>query len=91
MCTSLGQTIIPDSLRRINSFLNITGFKHFELYELTDQDGTVVFGDDTERETVGWQFTQEIRNSFEPSENVQVVAVRVAADEKEQVGEFPVG
>jgi iron complex outermembrane receptor protein len=58
----------------IGTITSITGFKHFELYELTDQDGTVVFGDDTERETEGWQFTQEIRNSFEPSENVQVVA-----------------
>lgn len=43
----------------------ITGYKHFDLTEYTDQDGTVLFLDDTYRKTKGWQFSQEVRTAFE--------------------------
>lgn len=54
--------------------VSITGFKEFELYEETDQDGGPFFIDDTRRGTEGEQFSQELRLTIEPTENSQVIS-----------------
>ena len=51
----------------------ITGYKHFKLYEFTDQDGTPAFLIDTERQTKGWQFSQEIRTSIKPTDRLELL------------------
>jgi iron complex outermembrane receptor protein len=48
----------------IGDITSITGYKHFKLFEFTDQDGTPVFLIDTRRRTRGWQFTQELRTDI---------------------------
>lgn len=53
--------------------VSITGYKEFELYELTDQDGTPRFLDDTIRYTEGWQWSQELRTSFSVSDNIEML------------------
>jgi iron complex outermembrane receptor protein len=53
---------------------SITGFKEFELYEETDQDGGVFFIDDTRRNTEGEQYSQEVRLTVEPTDNSQVIS-----------------
>ncbi|MCW1382546.1 TonB-dependent receptor [Novosphingobium sp. KCTC 2891] len=45
----------------IGDIVSITGYKHFKLFEFTDQDGTPVPLIDTKRGTKGWQFSQELR------------------------------
>lgn len=49
----------------VGDLTSITGYKHFDLFEYTDQDGTPAFLADTRRRTKGWQFSQELRNSFD--------------------------
>jgi iron complex outermembrane receptor protein len=45
----------------IGDITSITGYKHFKLFEFTDQDGTPLPLIDTKRGTKGWQFSQELR------------------------------
>ena len=52
---------------------SITGFKSFDLRELTDTDGTPFFLMDTDRPTDGWQFSQELRGTFKPRDNVELI------------------
>ncbi len=48
----------------LGDLTTITGYKHFKLFEYTDQDGTPAFLADTRRDTKGWQFSQELRSNF---------------------------
>ncbi len=45
----------------IGDLVSVTGYKHFKLFEYTDQDGTPIPLIDTRRQTKGWQFSQELR------------------------------
>ncbi|MFV0276111.1 MAG: TonB-dependent receptor, partial [Parahaliea sp.] len=53
--------------------VSISGWKKFELYEETDQDGGPFFIDDTRRGTEGEQFSQELRLTFNPLEKMQLI------------------
>jgi iron complex outermembrane receptor protein len=57
----------------IGDITSITGYKHFKLFEYTDQDGTPVFLDDTRRRTKGWQFSQELRTSVDLNDSINVL------------------
>lgn len=52
----------------------ITGYKHFTLFEYTDQDGTAKTNNATRRRTRGWQFSQELRSAFSAGDNFNAVA-----------------
>jgi iron complex outermembrane recepter protein len=52
----------------------ITGYKRFTLFEYTDQDGTAKTNNATRRRTQGWQFSQELRTSFDVGDNFNAVA-----------------
>lgn len=54
----------------IGDLTSITGYKHFVLFEYTDQDGTPVFLDDTRRRTTGWQFSQELRTAVQVNDAI---------------------
>jgi iron complex outermembrane receptor protein len=58
----------------LGDLVSITGYKQFRVREDTDQDGSPLFLDDTERETEGWQFTQELRSSFAVSDSWDMTA-----------------
>ncbi|MFM5886203.1 MAG: TonB-dependent receptor [Novosphingobium sp.] len=51
---------------------SITGYKHFKLFEYTDQDGTPASLIDTRRLTTGRQFSQELRSDFKLGDKVDV-------------------
>ena len=57
----------------IGTITSITGYKRFELDENTDQDGGVLFLSDTHRVTEGWQFTQELRDSFQVNDAIDMI------------------
>ncbi len=57
----------------IGDITSITGYKHFNQFEFTDQDGTPVFLDDTRRRTKGWQFSQELRTDIDVSDKIELV------------------
>lgn len=52
----------------------ITGYKRFTLFEYTDQDGTAKTNNATRRRTQGWQFSQELRSSFDVGDSFNAVA-----------------
>lgn len=52
---------------------SITGFKSFDLHEFIDADGSPFFLLDTDRPTDGWQFSQELRSTFKPRDNVELI------------------
>lgn len=53
---------------------SITGYRHFKLFEYTDQDGTPLFLDDTRRTTHGRQFSQELRTDVNLTGKVNMIA-----------------
>jgi iron complex outermembrane recepter protein len=57
----------------IGDITSITAYKHFNLFEFTDQDGTPVFLIDTRRQTKGWQFSQELRTDIEISDTIDLL------------------
>lgn len=57
----------------IGDITAITGYKRFELFEETDQDGSPVFLLDTRRATEGWQLSQELRSAFDLSDSVNMI------------------
>ncbi len=61
MDTYRGNLTMKLSNSPIGDITSITGYKHFKLFEFTDQDGTPVPLIDTKRGTQGWQFSQELR------------------------------
>lgn len=50
----------------------ITGYKHFDDINYTDQSGTSVFIADTRRQTKGWQFSQEVRTAIDISDGIKL-------------------
>jgi iron complex outermembrane recepter protein len=69
-----GTTLTVDwSDTGLGDLVSITGYKKFRVREDTDQDGSPLFKDDTERLTEGWQVTQELRSSFDVSEQMNVI------------------
>ncbi|TAK99288.1 MAG: TonB-dependent receptor [Rhodospirillaceae bacterium] len=57
----------------IGQLTSITGYRSFSLHEDTDQDGTPLFLDATDRKTNGWQFSQELRDTFHPTDRVELL------------------
>lgn len=58
----------------IGDITAITGYKHFTLFEYTDQDGTAKTNNATRRRTRGWQFSQELRSAFSAGDSFNAVA-----------------
>lgn len=58
----------------IGDLTSITGYKHFSVFEYTDQDQSPLFLDDTRRRTTGWQFSQELRTAAKISDAINIVA-----------------
>ncbi len=58
----------------IGDITSVTGIKTFKLGEYTDQDGTVLFLDDTYRRTKGRQVSQELRTAFDLGDRVRGIA-----------------
>lgn len=57
----------------IGQIISISGFRRFWEDQYTDQDGTVLFLDDTRRITRGYQVTQEVRDSMRPTRNLRLL------------------
>lgn len=56
----------------IGDITSISGYRQFDLFEFTDQDGSPVFLIDTRRGTEGWQFSQELRTDFSIGDRIDV-------------------
>ncbi|MGD9713043.1 MAG: TonB-dependent receptor, partial [Thermomicrobiales bacterium] len=56
----------------VGDITSITGYRQFDLFEFTDQDGSPVFLIDTRRGTKGWQFSQELRTDFSLGDRIDV-------------------
>lgn len=57
----------------IGDVTSITAYREFDLFEYTDQDGSPIFLIDTERQTRGWQFSQELRTSVELGDSIDLL------------------
>lgn len=57
----------------IGDLTSITGYKHFRVFEYTDQDQSPLFLDDTRRTTTGWQFSQELRSAIRVNNAINFV------------------
>lgn len=57
----------------IGDLVSITGYKRFNEDNYTDQDGTVVWTDDTHRVTHGYQVTQELRDTINPTDSIRLI------------------
>ena len=57
----------------IGDLVSITGYKRFLEDNYTDQDGTVEFLDATHRTTHGYQISEEVRDSFKPTDASQII------------------
>lgn len=57
----------------IGDITSITGYRDFKITENTDQDGTPLFLDDTQRQTDGWQFSQELRTAVDFSDTLRAI------------------
>lgn len=66
-------TLTMNAQTPIGSLVSITGFRRFWEDQYTDQDGTVLFLDDTRRITHGYQVTQEIRDVINVSHKLRVL------------------
>jgi iron complex outermembrane receptor protein len=70
---------------------SITGYKKFRLNEMTDQDGSALLLSGTIRTTEAWQISQEVRNTFHPFENVEVLVGAFALiDHYDQIARYHV-
>jgi len=58
----------------VGDITSITGYRHFKLFEYTDQDGTPLFLDDTRRTTHGWQISEELRTDVNLSKSINMIA-----------------
>ncbi len=74
MDTFLGIGTINLSNTALGDITSITGYKHFTLFEYTDQDGTAATNNATRRRTEGWQFSQELRTAFDIGDSASAVA-----------------
>ncbi|MFA7439379.1 MAG: TonB-dependent receptor [Sphingomonadaceae bacterium] len=57
----------------IGDLTSITGYKKFDLYETTDQDGTPLLFHANRRPTEGWQFNQELRTSVDLTDSIHLL------------------
>ena len=57
----------------LGDLTSITGYKHFKLFEATDQDGTALFLHANRRPTKGWQFSQELRTSVDLTDGINLL------------------
>jgi iron complex outermembrane receptor protein len=57
----------------LGDLTSITGYKKFNLFEETDQDGTNQFLLDTRRHTVGTQTSEELRSAFNLSDSANMI------------------
>ena len=64
MDTFFGVSTINWNNTPLGNISAITGYKHFVLFEYTDQDGTAQNNNSTRRRTQGWQVSQELRDDF---------------------------
>lgn len=67
-----GATLTMNWDTSIGTFTSITGYRHFTLDETQDQDATPVFLAATNKNTAGWQASQEIRDLIEVSDRVEL-------------------
>jgi iron complex outermembrane receptor protein len=56
----------------IGDIVSITGYRRFTDNNYTDQDGTPKFSDSTNRITSGYAFSEEVRDSFKPTDKLQL-------------------
>ena len=57
----------------IGDIVSITGYRRFTDNNYTDQDGTPKFQDATNRITSGYQISEEVRDSFKPTDKLSVL------------------
>jgi iron complex outermembrane receptor protein len=57
----------------IGEIVSITGYRRFTDNNYTDQDGTPKFQDATNRITSGYQISEELRDSFSPTDKLQLL------------------
>lgn len=57
----------------LGDLTSVTGYKKNKLTEFTDQDATPLFLADTGRHADLWQFTQELRSSFDIGDRAQAI------------------
>ncbi|MCW1383802.1 TonB-dependent receptor [Novosphingobium sp. KCTC 2891] len=57
----------------LGDITSVTGYKKNKLTEFTDQDATPVFLADTGRHADLWQFTQELRSSFDMGDRARAI------------------
>lgn len=74
MNTYFGILTVEYANTGIGDITSITGYKKFDLFEYTDQDGTAKTNNATRRRTEGWQFTQELRTDFKINDMISGVA-----------------
>jgi iron complex outermembrane recepter protein len=73
MDTYRGTLTVNLSNTSLGDITAITGYKKFTLSEYTDNDATPLDLLDTYRVTKGWQLSQELRTSIDPSDNVNIL------------------
>ena len=56
----------------IGDITAITGYKHFDDINFTDQGGGSVWSVDTRRQTRGWQISQELRTAVDISDGIKL-------------------
>lgn len=66
-------TLIINWDTAIGKLTSTTSYKDWSLHEFTDQDFTPLHLDSTERITNGWQFTQELQDTFSPFEGMETM------------------
>jgi len=62
--TYFGIATIELANTAIGDITSITGYKEFDQFEYTDQDGTAKTNNATRRRTQGWQLSEELRTAF---------------------------
>ena len=57
----------------IGNLTSITGYKEYDLKDITDQDGLAEFIIDTDRRTTHWQFSQELQLTTKPTADTDLI------------------
>jgi iron complex outermembrane receptor protein len=66
-------TLTMNARTPFGELVSITGFKRFWEDNYTDQDGTVLYIDDTRRITHGYQLSEELRDTIRPMDSLRVL------------------
>lgn len=74
MDTYRGNLVVNVRNTAVGDITSITAYKYFSLFEETDQDGSPLFLIDTRRTTTGWQFSEELRTSWDLNDRVNLIA-----------------